>query len=402
MTRLTIRHALFAGLLLLFTATGLQAEHQKTLSRKTYRLLEEAQQLLDQGNSSKGLGQLHKLLDDTTGSAYEQSIVLQSIAHAHMNKGDYKAAIHPLERSIELQALPDDVLQHCRYNLSQLYMATDQYGETIKVINQWFSKAQHPTAEAYVLLGSAHLQLNQYKQAIKPLTKAIELSDKPNEGWYQSLLGAYYELKNYKQCTLLLQRMIRLFPEQNDYWKQLSAIEMSRNRTAQALAVMELAYLRDRINTERDLLNLAQLYVMRDAPYKAAQLIEDSIQQGKIKPTAKNWESAANAWYLAKEVDHATMALEKANNKDDKTKLSLRLAQLYLESRRWPEAIERLEKLVSKVQDKDKAQTWLLLGIARYENQLNSDAQKAFREASKFKWTHKDAKQWLAYLTSQD
>ena len=389
--------------ILLSASMALQAADKKpSLSPQTYQALKSTQEMLDAGNSAPAIRRLEKLVKETAKHPYEQAISLQSLAHAYIDSGNYAAAIPHLKQSIALQALPEEAQQRSRYNLAQLYMATEQFSPAAKLLEPWLQHAAAPSADAYVMLGSAYLQLKQYKQAVPPLRKAIDLSTQANESWYQSLLGAYNELKDYKQCVKLLHSMLKLFPDQATYWRQLSGMELMRHNTAQALAVMELAYLRGHLSTERDLLNLAQLYALRNAPYKAAQLIEDEIAKGRISATAKIWEQAANAWYQAKEMRHSISALEKAVEKNNNPDLSLRLAQLYLESQRWSDAQQRLRTILSAHDSNTQDKAWLLLGIASYEDDSMEQAKSAFSEAAKFKKTKKDAEQWLAYLARRE
>jgi tetratricopeptide (TPR) repeat protein len=279
-------------------------------------------------------------------------------------------------------------------------MAMERYAAAIEQLDRWFEQAKAPKAEAYVLLGSAHLQLQQYRQAIKPLRQAIALSDKPKEGWYQSLLGAYYEAKQYKAAANLLRRMLRLFPENPGYWRQLAGIELLRQRQAEALAVMELAYLNGQLSSQQDLLNLAQLYAQRDAPYKAGQLLEHELQRGRIKANRKTWEQTANAWQLAREMTRSVNALEQALSYESNPALSLRLARLYLETGRWAAAEKTLRRFLKRAKGKQTDQAWLLLGIACHEADAPEQAKQAFSEALKFSNTREQAEQWLSFLQS--
>ncbi|MEN8180014.1 MAG: tetratricopeptide repeat protein [Pseudomonadota bacterium] len=393
---------LLSAMLLLNPTLSLKAaDKTPTLSQKTYRTLQSIEEMLDAGQSDQALRRLEELIKETAKRPYAQAIALQSLAHTHIDLGDYKRAIPYLKRSLELQALPDDVQQRSRYNLAQLYMATEKFSAAVELLNHWFANTSEPTAEAYVMLGSAYLQLQQYKKAITPLRQAIKLSNQPNENWYQSLLGAYHELKNYKQCVKLLHSMLKLFPDRASYWRQLSGMELMRKNNKQALAVMELAYLHGHLSTERDLLNLAQLYSLLNAPYKAAQLRENEIQKGRIKATVKSWEQTANAWYQAKEMDNSITAFEKAVARGGGVELRLRLAQLYLETRRWSDAQDRLREILKEKDSKWRDRSWLLLGIACYEGKAMEQARSAFSEALKFKKTQKEAEQWLAFLNKQ-
>ena len=391
---------LFILVLWLGYLTNVWADESPTVSQQTYRVLQEAQELLDKGQSSKAVQSLEALVKQTGNSPYEQAVALQSLANVHIERNNYASAIPPLKRSVELSALPTQAQQQARYNLAQLYMATDRFAPGIEQLKLWFKQAKSPRAEAYLLLGSAHLQLKQYRQAIEPLRQAIKLSKKPNEGWYQSLLGAYYEAKQYGDAVKLLHRMIRLFPDSTDYWRQLSGIEMLRKRYAEALAVMELAYLNGQVNSEQDLLNLAQLYAERDAPYKAAQLLEKELDRGRIKSNRKAWEQTANAWQLARELEPTVHALEKALSYERNPDLTLRLARLYLEVNRFDAAEKTLRRFLKDSKGKQTDQAWLLLGIACHEGKSIEQAKQAFSQALKSAKTRNQAQQWLSYLES--
>jgi tetratricopeptide (TPR) repeat protein len=397
-----VRRRLFGGLILVGIACGAQAaDKTPSLSQSTYRSLQTSRELLDADKVTQAVERLESLVKQTAHSPYEQAVSLQALAHAYIDQGDYRTAIPYLKRSLDLQALPDEAQQRSRYNLAQLYLATERFKPAIEQLERWFKSAEEPKPQAYLMLGSAHLQLNQYRQAVTPLRKAIALSQTPKESWYQTLLGAYHELKEYQESVRLLHRMLKLFPENSDYWKQLSAMEMTRKNTAQALAVMELAYLRGQLTEQRDLLNLAQLYAMRNAPYKAARLLQDEIAKGRLKPSARIWEQLANAWHQAREMPQSIEALERAVDAGGGTELSLRLAQLYLESRRLQEAEKRLLEIIKQPDSKHGEQAWLLLGIARYEADSPKLAKQAFSQAVKFDKTRKQASQWLAFLKNQ-
>ena len=400
---LNCRHASqssFIIMLLVLILANPLAAATKALSKQTYQKLQASQKLLEAGDSNKAITQLETLLVATTERPYEQAITLQTLAHAHLSRDAYDKAIPYLLRSINLNQLPDEAQQRGRRNLAQLYLASKRFNDAIAIINTWLAHAKKPQAEVYAMLGSAYLQLSRYADAVAPLHKAIELKKTPKENWYQSLLGAYNELKNYTQCVAVLHDMIKLFPQRPLYWRQLAGIEIMLEHDSEALAVMELAYLRGHIDTERDLLNLAQLYAQRNAPYKAAKLLEKEIANNRIEANSKHWELAANAWSQARESKRAIKALEHAWKKSPQPALGIRLSQYYIEAQRWQVAGDVLQNLLDrkKMKDDDTGRAWLLLGITRYETKLHDEARTALTEASKYSKTQKDALQWLAAL----
>jgi tetratricopeptide (TPR) repeat protein len=129
-------------------------------------------------------------------------------------------------------------------------------------------------------------------------------------------------------------------------------------------------------------------------------VLETGIKSGRIKKTEKNWEHVANAWLLARESDKAVAALEKAKAMLRNPQLGLRLAQLYMESRRWDNAGKTLNTIISdgKLDAADTGQAWMLLGIVRHETHSLDKARAAFNQAKKYRKTANSAKQWLAFL----
>jgi len=381
--------------------TGIaQSAEKKALSQQTYRVLKAAQEVQGTGEAGKAIRDLNNLVLKLEQKPYEQAIVLQTISHMHIANEDYATAIPPLRRSIKFKALPAEPQRQAEYNLIRLYMATEGFAKAIDQLKLWLAQEEKPQVEAYVMLATAHLQLGQYQEAIEPLRLAIGMSKEPKESWYQSLLGAYSELKRYPQCVGLLQSMLRLFPDNQIYWRQLAGIQLLQKQYPDALATMELAHLRGHIGTEQEFLNLAQLYLYLNAPYKAARLIESEVGSGGLGKTEKNWEHADNAWLLARETKKSVLSLEKARAVSHNPGLGLRLAQLYIETGRWAEAGNTLNTIISdgRLNSTDTGQAWMLLGIVLHENRALDESRVAFEQATKYHKTASNARQWLAFL----
>ena len=288
-----------------------------------------------------------------------------------------------------------------RYNLAQLYLASEEPARAITVLEAWFGQADSPPASAWLLLGHAHAELADYRKAIPAMKRAIKLSDSPPADWYENLLAMHYELREYRDCTALLERMIRLFPDKDDYWRQLSGIRMTLNQPAQALAVMELMKRSGRLTREPELIQLAQLYLYQEIPYKAARLLEDAMKAGQIRKSADNRTLLATAWALARERDQAIRSYRLAAQASTSADVDFTLAQLYLEDERWTEATRALETALAKSGLKTPGTAWLLLGIARYELGSVDAARDAFTKASGFTRSRKSAHQWLSHLEQQ-
>lgn len=399
----TLSVYLFAILLSLFTGAVL-ASAKQSLSKQTFRQLQQAQEWLESGEDEKAIDQLQAMVGERADKPYEQAVVLQSLGYAEVAREQFSAAIPSLKRSLGMNVLPAEVQQELRYNLAQLYMATEAFAEAISQLHSWMALAQSQKAEAYVMLGSAYFQLKQYKQSVTPFQKAIQFSDRPKESWYQGLLAVYTELKDYPASVALLHTMVRKFPNRSVYWQQLAGMELTRERYPQALALMEMAYREGHLDSERQLLNLAQLYLLMGAPYKSGSLLEVEFKRGRIKKNGKNLGLAANAWHQAKEHERAIDALERAAGVGVNAAIELRLSQMYMTVHRWADAEKRLVELLSinGVEGQLGGKAWVLLGVVRFEQDKLEGARDAFTSAKGFgKKSAEEAVQWLAYLRKE-
>ena len=403
-SRIRIRQSACAWLLALGLSTAMPsapADPGGTLSPQTYQRLEAIHDLIDAGKTGAALEALNKLLPAVGQRRYERAVVLQNLAHVQASRDRYRAAIKAFEQSLSLQALPETAQQHMRYNLAQLYQATDQPDRAVTVLEQWFEHADSPPADAWLLLGHTHAELGNYRKAIPAMEKAIQLADIPHADWYENLLAMHYELQAYRECAALLERMIRQFPDNDAYWRQLSGIYMTMDRPARALAVMELVWRRGRLAKEADLLQLARLYLYQEIPYKAARLLEDAMQAKRVSKSGENLSLLATAWALAQERDKAIRSYRLTAQASTAADADFTLAQLYLEDERWNEAARALVRALEKPGLKTPGTAWLLLGIARYELEATASAREAFSKAAGFADSRKPARQWLEHLDPQ-
>lgn len=399
-----VNRCVCAWLLVLCLATVLppvRAAQGPGLSPQTYQRLNAIHTLIDAGKTDAALAALEELLPAVGQRRYEQAVVLQNLGYVQASRDSFQAAIKAFEESLALEALPENAMQQMRYNLAQLYLATGNPSRAVTMLGKWFGHASDPPAEAWLLLGQAHASLQDYRAAVPALQQAIELADTPRADWYETLLALHYEQQSYRDCATLLERMIRLFPDNDTYWRQLSGIYLTMNQPARALVVMELMWRRSRMTREEDLVQLAQLYLYQEIPFKAARLLEDAMQAGQVERSTDHQALLASAWVLARERDQAIHAYALAAQGATGAEIDFTLAQLYLEDERWDEAARALEAALEKTGLSRPGTAWLLLGIARYELDAPGPAREAFARAAGFADAGKTARQWLEHLDQQ-
>ncbi len=377
---------------------SLKAPAAQTLSPPTYQQLTEIHEHIDQRAYDAALTALRKLLRDVQQRSYEKAVVLQTLGYVEVSRENHPAAIRAFEQSLALKELPEETQQRLRYDLAQLHLAEGNAAKATTILEVWFQGVSDPPAEAYALLGQSYAQQQRYRKAIPPLAKAIELAETAPADWYEALLAMHYELHAYRDCVPLLHDIIRLFPERHRYWQQLAGVHMALKQYDDALTTLELAYRDGALKREQEIIQLVQLYLYTGIPYKAARVLEEQMRSGKINNNARHRELLARAWSDAKQRVQAIEALEKVIAHHPKPELQIRLAQWYIEEQRWQAAASTLETLVSKSSDQYAGQAWLLMGIARFEQNNLLASREAFLKSVQFSDTRASAGQWLEFI----
>ncbi|KAF3980958.1 MAG: tetratricopeptide repeat protein [Methylococcales symbiont of Hymedesmia sp. n. MRB-2018] len=385
-------------LCLLLPANAKAANQAKRISPRIYKGLKKTEALISKKNYQQAEQKLKGLLANVSQKSYGHATVLRSLSSVYALKGQYKKAAETLSQCLSLNLLPDDQKQYAVLNLAQLYMATEQYTKAIRTMKPYLATQEKLDVEINVMIANAYTQLKQYQKALPYIKKALSTSKKPKESWYQLNLAIYFELKDYSSVANILKKLIHIYPEKKTYWNQLSSIYQQLKQYKKAVSVKHLAYKKDFISSEKDLLGFANLLLFIDSPFKAAKLIKKEIEHKRIKSNSRNWETLANAWTMAKEFDNAIKALEIASKLKQKGTLYQQLGQIYVEKEKWSQAITSLNKALNKGGLKNIGTCYLLLGISHYELKQIKQAEKSFLKASKYGKSKKAAWQWLNYI----
>ncbi len=375
-----------------------KSDNSPSISRGAYKKIKKIEKLLEKESYQQALQKLQAMLSGVKQNSYDQAIVLRSLSSVHANIGNYKQATQYLSKCLGLNVLSESQHQQGIVNLGHLYMATEDYTKAIKALEPWLKTHPNPDLQINILVANAYAQSKNFRKALPYVKKAIAQSKKPKEDWYQLNLALYFELDDYESASDILKTMIRLYPDKKQYWHQLSSTYNQLKRYKKAVSIKHLAYKKGFITAENDILELASLFLYVESPYKAAKILQNGIDQKRIKQDSKNWEILANAWTMAKEFDHAIRALETASSLNSKGSLYLQLGQIYVEQEKWNQAIKSLKKALNKGGIKNAGTAHLLLGMSYYELHKIKLAKESFLKAKKFSKSKKSAKQWVEYI----
>ncbi len=397
---------LSAGLALLLLVTagvafgkddGARTRKNYTVSPAAFAKLDEAHKLLAAEQYGEARQALDKLSKRRGLNEHEQAVIQQTYGYIASALDNYKEAAAAFERCLALDALPPAAQHSTQYNLAQLYLADEQFGNAVATLEAWFRAAANPQASAYYLLAVAHVQSGNGAAALEPARKAVEMAGAPKEPWMQLLLSLQLERKDYDAAVVLLERLLELFPKKI-YWLQLAAVYAELGREADALGVMQLAYAQGLLDKDSELRNLARMYLYQDIPYRAASVLENGLEAGFIAEDAKALELLADSYLGAREYERAVGPLGRAAELTGDGDLYVRLARVYVGREDWRKAAAALEKALAKRKLENRGRALVLLGIARFSEDEFEAARGAFTEARASGARKAQVDGWLTHL----
>jgi lipopolysaccharide biosynthesis regulator YciM len=288
-----------------------------------------------------------------------------------------------------------------RYGLAQLYVQTADWERASAMLQSWFKVVEDPAPEAYFLIAQVCYELKQYERGLHNLAAAMKAAqqrgDAPREQWYVLLRALHHELGDTANTARSLETLARLWPKK-EYFLQLSAIYGEMQRAPQQLAAMEAAYFAGWLEGESELVNLGYLYLDAGVPWKAAQLLEQSLARQRIEASPKNLELIGIAWRQARENARATDFLEQAAAAADDAEMWARLASFELDEEHHQQAADAARKALALGGGRRPDNARVVLGMALYGLRQYEEARSAFSAAATDTRSQKIATQWLRFL----
>ena len=369
-----------------------------TLSESTYRQLERIHDLIGKNRNGEALEKVNGLMERTAND-YEKAILHQTAAFIFVSQNNYKGAIKSFETALQLDALPQQPYEQMMFNLAQLYFQDNQTDRAIQKLEQYFSEATlPPPADAHILLASVYADRKRFREALPQVDQALAKVKEPKESWLQLKLALHFELKQFPQCAEVLVRLIQLAPQKEDYWKQLSSVFFEIKQDKESLAVLALAERQGYIDSDSEFRNLANIYLLLEIPYKAAEALQRGLSTKVLKPDLKTLSLLGDAWSLAREYDKAEPVLKQAAAISENGEIYYRLGQIYVEEEKWKPALEMLDKAQSKGGLKRPGEVAFLSGVAAFNTGDRRRAIAALQRAMDFDDTRNNAMQWIAHL----
>lgn len=336
---------------------------------------------------------------------YEKAVLAQAMAQVEWARANYDAALTSFERAVELDALPDLAHFSLMYQISQLYYLKERYDEALDKLALWMCKVPEEkiTAASYYLKAAIYTSKEDWKNVIPAIEKSISMADEPKESWYQLKLAAHFELEQFPKVAKTMETLIQFWPDKKSYWIQLSQIYYKLKMDDEALSVLALAYRRNMLEKQTDIMYLSNLYSNNDVPFKAAEVLQKGIEDGFVESSRRHWTMAADAWYGAQEMEKALAAYEKAGIASNDGDIDLRRAYILVDMERWGEASIAVKAALDKggFSERKLGDAYVLQGMSEFNLGNFNKASTAWGRASKYPKAKKSAQQWMNHMREE-
>ena len=342
-----------------------KTKQAQAVSKEVYDQIQKAQEMVDAKDYSGALKSLNRLYNPDKLTEYEQANVLNYIGFVYYNMEDIPNAIQTYQRMVSIPSLEPQLLKQTTYTLAQLYTMEEKYVDALTTLDKWFTMETNPAPEPFILKAQNLYQVQRYKEMVENAMRvAREREKEVKEDWYVLLNFAYFQDENYAKVRDIQEILLQTWPKKR-YWFSLAGAYTELGEDQNLIAAYDAAHTDGLLEKESEFVTMAQLYMQREVPYKAASLLEGEMEQGRVAKNAKNYRLLSQAWMLSQEYSDCVAAVRNGLRKGG-------------------------------LKSPDNAQ--ISLGMCLYNLKQYGDSKKAFQAAAQTQRSRRIANQWIQVI----
>jgi len=380
-----------------------ETKKAQAVSKEVYDKISKAQEAVDARDYAGALKMLNALYNPDKLTEYEQANVLNYIGFVYYNMEDIPNAIRTYERMVAIPTLEPQLKKQTTYTLAQLFTMQENYSKALVNLDQYFVMETNPAPEAYILKAQNLYQEQRYKDMIQPIETAMnvarEREKEVKEDWYVLLNFAYFQDENYAKVRDIQKILLATWPKKN-YWFSLAGAYTELGQDDDVITTYAAANTQGLLEKESEFITMAQLYMQREVPYKAATLIEREMEGGRVEKSGKNYRLLSQAWQLSMENEKAIPALGQAARLADDGELDVRLGNAYLNAGEYDECVKAVQNGIRKGGLKSPDNANISLGMCLYNERKYQAAIDAFRVAGRTERSRRVSNQWINVINA--
>jgi tetratricopeptide (TPR) repeat protein len=304
---------------------------------------------------------------------------------------------------VAIPTLEPQMKKATTYTLAQLHTMEENYDRALITLDQWFVMETNPAPEPFILKAQNLYQVSRYGDMIQPIENAMQVAIKRNkevkEDWWVLLNFAYFQQENYVKVRDIQKTLLASWPKKN-YWFSLAGAFTELGQDEELINAYASAHTQNLLEKESELVTMAQLFMQREIPYKAAVLLEKEMASGRIAKDARNYRLLSQAWQLAMENEKAIPALQAAARLASDGELDVRLGNAFLNAGEYGECVKSVQTGIRKGSLKSPDNAQISLGMCLYNTRDYQDAIKAFEAAARTARSRRVSRQWITVINA--
>ena len=355
--------------------------------------------------------------------SYDAALLLQIKTQTLLQKGDYSAAMAPLEKGLALSDTKTPTYYEERqtrelvYFLASLYLqeavqaknpkqAAAFYEKGDKAMARWLKLVPKSTPEAQLIYAQLlynwaiqdqdKVNMDLIKRALDQVEIGLHLSTHPKDTLYIFKMACLQQLNRVDELTEVLELIVKLKPESTTYWQQLAGYYLQSGQDLRAIITIERAQANGAMIAPKDNYNLIGIYFNLGQYEKAAELLETGLKTGKVESEIKNWELLALAYQQLDRPFKGVEALKEATLAFPKSgQLEFMIAQAYNTLDKPADALPHLQAAIAKGGLTKPHQVYLFLAFVGYQLKKFDIALDAAKHAAEFPEGAKEGKSMI-------
>lgn len=331
-------------------------------------------------------------------NCYEEGAALRLGAAIKIQTGDYQGAVNDLLVAIDRGYIPADQQKTTFYNISQIYLSSDNKEKALEYFDKWMSVGGVPDRSQKWTLAVLYQQMDRFPESLNWAEQVLE-ADGPgaDRSVYDFLIFLYDKTGNFAKKAELLELLLARDPSDRRLWDAIAGDYFRGGQDRKAFEVQKAMYLAGILQTEDELMRIVNFYNSFDVPYASAKILEKEMNAGRISKNYQRLELLANLYQVAREFQKAIPVIEEAAEMAPDGKMYERLGRSYSELQEWASAEDALVRAIDKGGLANTGLAWVLVGQSRYEREDRAGAREAFRSAN-----NRGGRGWLDFMRAED
>lgn len=287
--------------------------------------------------------------------------------------------------------------------VAQLHMMDEQWDLALRYYTEWMSFQQVIGASDYALLANIYYNMDDLDSSLENIEIAIEMRESngeiAQENWYSIQKAISYEQRNFRKCIEILNKLIVNYPNVR-YWRELGGMYAELEEEVEQMAAYHLAYIQDGFTSEGQYTGMAYMFITAQAPYKAADILIDALEEGEIEDSEKNLQLIGSALYQSAELQKALPWMERAAEKSTDGESFARLSGIYVDLQRYEDALRTATEAAERGAERMDL-VYLTKGNAEFNLQRYDDAIRTFRQVDRDSQGYDSAVEWIRYVEAE-